>query len=139
MNFERFKEQLAQADNDSLVVSLIEHAKKMDEDLNYYEAVKLIKKELLERLDGEPVAEKDWREELTAEEVQAVLQQYERGVSISVIQKGLGDNVAQKAVRQAVAKEYGTQVDCERCGLTTHIAHTLGEQLSCVQCGTIKK
>lgn len=139
MNFERFKEQLAQADNDSLVVSLIEHAKKMDEDLNYYEAVKLIKKELLERLDGEPVAEKDWREELTAEEVQVVLQQYEQGADISIIQKGLSDNVSQKAIRAAVAKVYGVQEECERCGTTIHIAHAIGQQVYCVQCGIIKK
>lgn len=50
MDWEEFKKKIEQADNDSLVRSLVEHAKKMDEDLNYYEAVKLIKRELLERL-----------------------------------------------------------------------------------------
>lgn len=51
MDFEKFKEQIEQADNDSLITSLIEHSKKADTDINYYEAVKLIKKELLNRLE----------------------------------------------------------------------------------------
>lgn len=51
MNLENFKKQIAATDNDSLIRSLVEHAKKMDEDVNYYEAVKLIKAELLQRLE----------------------------------------------------------------------------------------
>lgn len=51
MNWETFQEQLAKADNDGLVRSLIEHVKKMDNDENYYEAVKLLKAEILSRLE----------------------------------------------------------------------------------------
>lgn len=43
MDWGKFKEQIANADNDGLVRSLIDHAKKMDNDVAYYEAVKLIK------------------------------------------------------------------------------------------------
>jgi len=50
MDFESFKNKLKGADDDALIASLIEHAKKMDEDINYYDAVKLIKAELLQRM-----------------------------------------------------------------------------------------
>lgn len=139
MDWEKFKRQLEQADNDALLRALVEQAKMMDSNIDSYEAVKIIKMELLTRLDGEPVTEKDWLMGLTAEQEQAVLDQYQQGTDISIIQKGLGDNIAQKAVRLAVAKVYGTQMACERCGITTHIAHKIGEQLFCIECGSIKK
>lgn len=45
-----FKEKVKKSDNAPLIDSLIEHAKKADESLEYYEATKIIKHELLERL-----------------------------------------------------------------------------------------
>lgn len=48
-----FKEKVKRAENAPLIDSLIEHAKKADESLEYYEATKIIKHELLERLKNE--------------------------------------------------------------------------------------
>lgn len=48
---EKFKMKVEQSESIHLVDSLIEHAKKADESLDYYEATKIIKHELLERLN----------------------------------------------------------------------------------------
>lgn len=143
MNFEKFEQQIAAADNDSLIRSLVEHAKKMDTDVNFYEAVKLIKKELLERLEGDDLdsPQKKWREELTENELMEVLELYRNGMSISKIQKHLGDEkLSQKAIRLAIANEYGESKKCTHCDeITTHIAHEINGAISCVNCGKISR
>ena len=45
-----FKEKVEKTENELLVDSLIEHAKKSDENIDYYEAMKILKNELLKRL-----------------------------------------------------------------------------------------
>lgn len=45
-----FHEKVKQAENAALIDSLLDHAKKADVSLEYYEATKIIKHELLERL-----------------------------------------------------------------------------------------
>lgn len=50
--FEEFKEKVQNADNAPLIDSLIDHAKKADENTDYYEATKIIKHEILRRLDN---------------------------------------------------------------------------------------
>lgn len=142
MNFEKFEQQIAAADNDSLIRSLIEHSKKMDSDENFYEAVKLIKKELLERLEGDDLddtPEKIWREELTEDEFSEVVELYQNGMSISKIQSELNDeNLSQKAIRLAIASEYGVTEKCMGCdAVTTHIAHEINGAKSCINCGRI--
>ena len=47
---EEFKAKVEQAVTSDLLDSLIEHAKKADENIDYYEATKIIKAELLKRL-----------------------------------------------------------------------------------------
>lgn len=48
--FEEFKEKVEQSENALLIDSLIDHAKKSDENIDYYEATKIIKHEILRRL-----------------------------------------------------------------------------------------
>ena len=48
--FEAFKIKVEQSENVALIDSLIEHAKKSDGNIDYYEATKIIKEELLKRL-----------------------------------------------------------------------------------------
>lgn len=48
--FEEFKEKVQNADNAPLIDSLIDHAKKSDENIDYYEVTKIIKHEILKRL-----------------------------------------------------------------------------------------
>lgn len=45
-----FREKVKKSETASLIDSLIEHAKKADKNFEYYEATKIIKYELLERL-----------------------------------------------------------------------------------------
>lgn len=45
-----FKEKVEKTENSPLVDSLIEHAKKSDENIEFYEATKILKNELLKRL-----------------------------------------------------------------------------------------
>jgi hypothetical protein len=49
----QFAEKVHDATDVALVDSLIEHAQKMKGDTDYYEAVKIVKTELLKRLRGE--------------------------------------------------------------------------------------
>lgn len=49
----QFEIKVHNATDAALVDSLIEHAKKMMDDTDYYEAVKIAKTELLNRLRGE--------------------------------------------------------------------------------------
>lgn len=49
----QFQEKVENAPDTALVDSLIEHAQKMMDDMDYYEAVKVIKAELLKRLRNE--------------------------------------------------------------------------------------
>jgi len=55
--FEEFKRKVEQSENAPLVDSLIEHAKKADENIDYYEATKIIKYEILKRLDTKDTRE----------------------------------------------------------------------------------
>lgn len=47
---ENFKTKVEQSESIHLVDSLIEHAKKSDENIDFYEATKILKDELLKRL-----------------------------------------------------------------------------------------
>lgn len=47
---EQFQDEVKNATDVALVDSLIEHAKKMLDDTDYYEAVKIVKAEVLRRL-----------------------------------------------------------------------------------------
>lgn len=47
----QFEEKVKSADNAPLIDSLIDHAQKIGSDIDYYEATKIIKKELLKRLN----------------------------------------------------------------------------------------
>lgn len=49
-NFTEFAAKVKQSENAPLLDSLIEHAKKSDQNLDFHEATKIIKKEILERL-----------------------------------------------------------------------------------------
>ena len=46
----KFKTKVEQSESVHLVDSLIEHARKSDENIDYYEAMKILKDELLKRL-----------------------------------------------------------------------------------------
>jgi len=48
--FKHFKEKVKTATDVALIDSLIEHTQKMMDDMNYYEAVKIIKAEIINRL-----------------------------------------------------------------------------------------
>lgn len=140
MDFEKFKKQIEQADNDGLIRSLVEHAKKMDTDIAYYEAVKIIKGELLDRLEGKWIEEKEWRNELTEQEKVQAVALYKQGVAINKIPSALGDdNLAVKPIRLLIADKFGVLIDCERCGLIEHVAYTIGEHVACVQCGRVQQ
>lgn len=45
-----FKTKVEQSENVSLIDSLIEHAKKSDENIDFYEATKIVKNEILKRM-----------------------------------------------------------------------------------------
>lgn len=47
---EEFKVKISASSDEDLLDSLVLHAKKMDENISYYEATKILKKELLQRL-----------------------------------------------------------------------------------------
>jgi len=47
---DEFKIKVEQSENAPLIDSLIEHVKKADENIDYYEATKIIKHEILRRL-----------------------------------------------------------------------------------------
>src|SRR5699024_12812143 len=49
---EEFKKKVKNAEDDPLIDSLIEHAKKADENTDYYEAVKILKYEIVKRLEN---------------------------------------------------------------------------------------
>lgn len=51
--FEEFKVKVQNADNAPLIDSLIDHAKKSDGNIDYYEATKIIKHEILRRLSNQ--------------------------------------------------------------------------------------
>ena len=50
--FEEFEEKVRNASVSDLLDSLVIHAKRADDDQDYYEAVKIIKRELLARFEG---------------------------------------------------------------------------------------
>ena len=50
VKMEKFKMKVEQSESVHLVDSLIEHAKKSDENIDFYEATKILKDELLKRL-----------------------------------------------------------------------------------------
>lgn len=141
MNLKEFGMKVEASDNDSLLRSLIEHAKKMEDDLTNYEAVKLIKTELLERLEGDFEEPKKWREQLTDEEFLKAVEMYENGISISEIRKSLDEeNLSLKAVRLAIAGKYGIAEKCEYCKeVTDHVAFKRNDKASCIRCGRITR
>lgn len=49
--FKEFKIKVEQSENAALIDSLIEHAKKSDENTDFYEAMKIVKYEILDRLE----------------------------------------------------------------------------------------
>ena len=142
MDYERFKEKVIAADNDSLLRSLIDYAKKMDSDLESYEAIKILKDELLKRLEGEEVEqeEKVWRKDLTDVEKEKVIELYECGYSIGRIQFELADgNISHKAIRILVAERFGKEIECVNCGgKTLHVAFKKDDRVTCIECGKIK-
>jgi len=48
-----FEKKVQSADNAPLIDSLIDHARKADENTDYYEATKIIKHEILRRLGNQ--------------------------------------------------------------------------------------
>lgn len=50
VKMEKFKMKVEQSESVHLLDSLIEHARKSDENIDYYEATKILKDELLKRL-----------------------------------------------------------------------------------------
>src|SRR5699024_12617918 len=50
--FEEFKNKAKSAEDDPLIDSLIEQAKQADENTDYYEAVKILKYEIVKRLEN---------------------------------------------------------------------------------------
>jgi len=51
-DLKQFQDKVENATDVALVDSLIEHAQKMMDDIDYYEAVKIAKAEILKRLNG---------------------------------------------------------------------------------------
>lgn len=45
-----FEEKVKKAENAAVIDSLIEHAKKADENIEYYEAMKILRCEILKRM-----------------------------------------------------------------------------------------
>lgn len=87
----------------------------------------------------EQVEVDEFRTRLTAGEESFVLKQYAEGESIEKIRVQLEGNVAQKALRDLIAEEYGKEMMCERCGRVLHIQHRhhADVRYSCVSCGRV--